>query len=126
MLGFIQGVEAKSPAMFIVKFSKWKTIVDSSPRYFLALVILCSSWSQLNIFNIGFRGLVGCIVLEPRENNTFVTGFCFIYLGFSGFVDNPEDLIAKLAMIALLFSKNKNVKGHTAFISMYFKQNLPY
>jgi len=50
----------------------------------------------------------------------------FTYLGFSGFVDNPEDLIAKLAMIALLFSKNKNVKGHTAFISMYFKQNLPY
>lgn len=43
MLGFIQGVEAKTPAMFIVKFSKWKTIVDSSPRHFLALVILSSA-----------------------------------------------------------------------------------
>ena len=78
MLDFIQGVEAKSPAMFIVKFSKWKTIIDLSPRHFLALVILCSAWSQLNTFSIGFRGLVECIVLEARENNAFVTGFCFI------------------------------------------------
>ncbi|KAM9017791.1 uncharacterized protein PRD47_006030 [Ara ararauna] len=38
----------------------------------------------------------------------------FTYLGYSGFVDNPEDHLAELAPIALLFSKNKTEgDGHT-------------
>lgn len=54
-------------------------------------------------------------MLEAGQNNAFVTGFCFILgLGFSGFVDNPEDHLVNLVLIALLFSKNKIEKeGHT-------------
>lgn len=40
----------------------------------------------------------------------FVLFQAFTDLGFFGFVDNPEDLLVKLALIALLFSKNKNEK----------------
>lgn len=60
---------------------------------------------------------MGCIVLEARENNAFVTGFCFIldlYLLEALWFCDSEDHPAKLTVIALLLSKNKQ-KGTYSF-----------